>query len=78
MKMEQSLQAISKQERLECWTSRIMACRNSGMKVRAWCQENGVSEKRYFYWQRQLYQALSEVQQVLKLLSRFYRAVEKR
>lgn len=54
--MEQSLQAISKQERLECWTARIMSCRNSGMTVRAWCVENGVSEKSYFYWQRQLYQ----------------------
>lgn len=58
--MEQRLQAISKQERLECWITRIMACRNSGMTVRTWCLENGVSEKSYFYWQRQLYRALSE------------------
>lgn len=36
--MEQSLQVMSKQERLENWTTRIMACRSSGMTVRAWCQ----------------------------------------
>lgn len=42
--MEQSLQVMSKQERLENWTARIMACRSSGMTVRAWCQENGLSE----------------------------------
>ena len=60
--MEQSLQVMSKQERLENWTARIMACRSSGMTVRAWCQENGLSEKTYYYWQRRLFQALSEQQ----------------
>mgnify|MGYP002405360669 FL=1 len=60
--MEQSLQVMSKQERLENWTTRIMACRSSGMTVRAWCRENGLSEKTYYYWQRRLFQALSEQQ----------------
>lgn len=61
--MEQSLQVMSKQERLENWTARIMACRSSGMTVRAWCQENGLSEKTYYYWQRRLFQALAGQQQ---------------
>lgn len=60
--MEQSLQVMSKQERLENWTARIMACRSSGMTVRAWCRENGLSEKTCYYWQRRLFQALSEQQ----------------
>ena len=60
--MEQSLQVMSKRERLESWTARIMACRSSGMTVRVWCQENGLSEKTYYYWQRRLFQALSEQQ----------------
>ena len=64
--MEQSLQVMSKQERLENWTARIMACRSSGMTVRAWCQENGLSEKTYYYWQRRLFQTLSEQQTMLK------------
>ena len=62
--MEQSLQVMSKQDRLENWTARIMACRSSGMTVRAWCRENGLSEKTYYYWQRRLFQALSEQQTV--------------
>lgn len=53
---------MSKQERLENWTARIMVCRGSGMTVRAWCRENGLSEKTYYYWQRRLFQALSEQQ----------------
>ena len=39
-----------------------MACRSSGMTVRAWCRENGLSEKTYYYWQRRLFQTLSEQQ----------------
>lgn len=57
--MEQSLQVISRQERLEKWTSRIMACRSNGMTVWAWGRENQVPEKRYYYWQRQLFEAVS-------------------
>ena len=64
--MEQSLQVMSRQERLENWTTRIMACRSSGMTVRAWCRENGLSEKTYYYWQRRLFQILSEQQTVYK------------
>ena len=66
VKVEQSLQIMSKQERLEDWTARIMACRSSGMTVRAWCQENGLSEKTYYYWQRRLFQVLSEQQQAIR------------
>ena len=57
--MEKSLQVVSRQERLDTWTSRIMECRNSGMSIRAWCRENGFSEKTYYYWQRRLFQELS-------------------
>ena len=46
--MEQSLQVMSKQERLENWTARVTACRSSGMTVRAWCQKNELSEKTYY------------------------------
>ena len=60
--MEQSLQAMSRQVRLEQWSGKIAACRGSGMTVRAWCQENGISEKTYYYWQRRLFQELTNAQ----------------
>ena len=66
VKVEQSLQVMSKQARLEDWTAGIMAYRSSGMTVRAWCQENGLSEKTYYYWQRRLFQVLSEQQQAIQ------------
>ena len=60
--MEQSLQMISRQERLAVWSERIMACRSSGMSVRSWCQENRISEKTYFYWQKKLFETLAQQQ----------------
>ncbi len=60
--MEQSLQALSANQRLVEWGERIVACRSSGLSVRAWCREHEISEKTYFYWQRRVYQTLSAQQ----------------
>ena len=62
--MEQSLQVMSKQERLENWTARIMACRGSGQKVRVWCKENGICEQTYYKWQRRLFEMAQAQQEV--------------
>ena len=43
-----------------------MACRSSGMTVRAWCPETALSEKTHYYWQRRLFQTLSEQKTVYK------------
>ena len=64
--MEQSLQVVSRQERLDHWTRIIMSCRSSGMTVRSWCQENNISEKTYYYWQKRLFNTLSKQQQTLQ------------
>lgn len=36
--------------RINQWTQIIRQCRNSGQTVKAWCEENGVDSKRYYYW----------------------------
>jgi transposase-like protein len=38
----------------EEWKSIILACRSSGMTVRAWCQENGIKESSYYYWLKEV------------------------
>ena len=53
--MEQSLQKLNQHDRLILWTERVAACRSSGKSVRQWCQENGIAEKTYYYWQRRIY-----------------------
>ena len=56
--MEQSLQSLNAAQRVQLWAERIAECRSSGMSVRAWCRENEISEKTYYYWQRRLYQQM--------------------
>lgn len=54
--MEQNLQRLNANQRVEVLGQRIAACRNSGMTVREWCSQEGLSEKTFYYWQRKLYQ----------------------
>ena len=56
--MEHSLQTLNVAQRVQLWAERIAECRNSGKSVRAWCRENEISEKTYYYWQRRLYQQM--------------------
>ena len=41
--MSTGLQTQNGQNTLAKWNERITACRSSGLKVKEWCQENGVS-----------------------------------
>ncbi|MCM1565009.1 MAG: IS66 family insertion sequence element accessory protein TnpB [Dehalobacter sp.] len=61
--MEQSLQALSANQRLAEWTERISSCRNSGISIKQWCRENGIVEKTYYYWQRRVFEALTAQQE---------------
>ena len=37
---------------LEMWAERINAAKSSGMKITKWCELNGITESRYYYWHR--------------------------
>ena len=41
---------------LEQWSILIRERLNSGQSVRAWCVENGVTMRKYYYWLKQLRQ----------------------
>ena len=56
--MEHRLQRLNAVQRVQLWAERIAECRSSGKSVRAWCRENDISEKTYYYWQRRLYQQM--------------------
>ena len=64
MEQMESLQRANQQHRLVEWSRRVEACRNSGLSVGQWCQENGMAVSTYFSWQRKVFQALKEVQEV--------------
>ena len=64
MEKAASLQRANQQQRLVEWSRRVEACQNSGLSVGQWCQENGIAVSTYFSWQRKVFQALQEVQEV--------------
>lgn len=58
--MELQLQTLNASERAAVWAERIAACRSSALSVRAWCRENQLSEKTYYYWQQRLYKLAAQ------------------
>lgn len=40
--------------RLQQWSEIIRECQNSGMTVKAYCRQQGVSEKSYYYYLKKL------------------------
>lgn len=64
MEQLESLQRINRQQRLAEWSRRVEACRSSGLTVVQWCQENEIAVSTYFSWQRKVFQALKEVQEI--------------
>lgn len=62
--MEQGLQKLNADQRLAVWTQRIADCRSSGKSVKNWCQENDISEKTYYYWQRRIFKIAQEQQEM--------------
>ena len=64
MEKAASLQRANQQQRLVEWSRRVEACRSSGLPVGQWCQEKGIAVSTYFFWQRKVFQALKELQEV--------------
>ena len=51
---------LAQEIRLTEWGYRLRTRRESGLTVRAWCSDNGINEKTYYYWQNKLRQVASE------------------
>jgi putative transposase len=45
---------IAHEVRLKKWSGILRARQESGQTIRGYCQTNGINEKSYYYWQRQL------------------------
>lgn len=46
------------------WSQRVAECRQSGLSVRQWCDEQGINSKTYYHWQRKLFLMAQEQAQV--------------
>ena len=52
------IEEVVQSQRLNEWVRMVQACRNSGKSVSAWCAENDINEKTYYYRQRKVCAAL--------------------
>ena len=46
--------------RLEQWKQIVQECQKSGLSNKAYCEQQGISEKTYYYWLRKLRTAAVE------------------
>lgn len=61
--MNSGLQVYNEQAKLAQWAQVVSQCRDSGVSVRQWCQENGVNVSPYYKWQRKVYAAAQAQQE---------------
>ena len=40
--------------KINLWIDRIKECKSSNMTVTAWCEENDINVKTYYYWMRKI------------------------
>ncbi len=52
--MDGELLGLNHSERIEIWASRVEECKSSGLTVKKWCEEYGISPKTYFRWQKMI------------------------
>ena len=45
---------LKHQARLQEWAGAIQDCRSSGLPVRQWCRERGITPTTYYRWEREL------------------------
>ena len=50
--MTMGVQAMKHAALLQGWSARITECRTSGKSVKAWCSEQGIPIKTYYYWEK--------------------------
>lgn len=51
------LQKTKHEIKLAQWRETVLECRNSGKRVKEWCQDRGISVQTYYRWQRQVWNA---------------------
>ena len=54
--MEKSLQSWNQSSRLAKWNAMVTDCRNSGLTVRQWCEENHIAYSTYYKRLRRVYE----------------------
>ena len=52
---------------LQEWQQRVLDCQSSGMSVKTWCQQNGISTGSYYFHLRKIRESVLEENQIIPL-----------
>ncbi len=52
---------------LQEWKRRMLDCQSSGMSVKAWCRENGISTGSYYFHLRKIRESVLEENRIVSL-----------
>ena len=63
-----SVQNTMHRIKLQGWAQMIQDCQQSGLSIREWCKENGVSTKTYYYRRKRVREELLDTMEVGKEL----------
>ena len=58
--MTTAIRNVNREVQLQQWQQQIMDCRASGLTVGAWCEQNGMSKKTYYYHLRRVRESMIE------------------
>ena len=58
--MSKGLRVIKEDNNLAEWTRQVEECRNSGLSIRAWCEQNGIAVSTYIYRQKKVRAAFDQ------------------
>ena len=64
MANELTIRTATQRQRLYEWSQKVAECRQSGMSVKRWCDENGTTTKTYYSWQRKVFAFMVEQQRL--------------
>ena len=70
-----STNSTTKEYRLSQWFPIVKTCRESGMTVKAWCEQHDINEKQFYYYQRLLQSELSNLDQRMTLMNWIYQVL---
>ncbi len=51
---------VTHQAKLDRWTGILKEQNSSGLSVKDWCSQNGISRDQFFYWKRKLKESVLE------------------
>lgn len=60
--MATELSKLNQEANLAHWQQQVYECRHSGMTIKAWCEEQAISIKSYYYRQQKVWKAAQDAQ----------------